>query len=84
MAAHGEWERSFSRRNTRITIATPWKTACITWVYPKCVTWLVADDDADMVVRSAQLAANTSALMQLYTYDRVVRNVVTRLPFVEL
>ena len=49
-----------------------------------CVTWLVADDDADMVVRSAQLAANTSALMQLYTYDHVVRDVVTRLPFVEL
>ena len=49
-----------------------------------CVTWLVADDDADVVVCSAQLAAKTSALMQLYTYDRVVRNVVTRLPFVEL
>jgi len=47
-------------------------------------TRVVADDDPDVVERLAQIAANASALMQLYTYERAVRDIATRLPFVEL
>ena len=47
-------------------------------------TRVVADDDPNVVERLAQIAANASALMQLYTYERAVRDIATRLPFVEL
>ena len=40
-------------------------------------TRVVADDDPDVVERLAQIAANASALMQLYTYERAVRDIAT-------
>ena len=47
-------------------------------------TRVIADEDFNVVERLAQIAANASALMQLYTYERAVRDIAARLPFVEL